>query len=455
MKAIFLLADTYRRDHIGAYGNKWIRTPNLNRLASMSNVFDYCYVCSFPTLPNRRDIHLGVGDHGQAFNPWKGIDNDEIPVAQRLGEKGIHSMLITDVANNVTRGRNFYKGFSAYRVNRGQEGDPYWSDATVPLQFPVEPHLIRYPAGRWQQILVNRAHRRVEEDWFAPATYKLGCEWLERNWKRDNFILWLETFDPHEPWDPPQWHIDLYDPGYQGRVFDGPSYGFYREMGITEREMRHTHARYAGECTMVDSALGRLLRKLEELRLLDEVAIFFTSDHGAYFGLEGDAGLVCKPHFVGEDGAVHLAGGPLRGKPRFFPLRTGTMRIPLFLHLPGQTKQRRFRPIVQPFDLTPTILEWFGLKSPKEFTGESLLPLIRGKKMTPRLCAFNGASHGLRQAINRDWIYATWLGGEREPWLIDLKNNPKQDKNAAKKHPDVCRKLRAALAKFDPDVQLA
>ncbi|MCX7015268.1 MAG: sulfatase [Candidatus Sumerlaeota bacterium] len=453
MKAIFLLADTFRRDHIGAYGNPWIHTPNLDRLASMSNVFDSYYVGSFPTLPNRRDMALGMGDHGAAFNPWKGIGDDEVTLIERLARNKIHSMLITDVANTVTRGRNFFKGYSAYSVIRGQEGDPYWSDMDVPLEFPVDLSLIRYPAERWHQILINRARRRVEDDWFAPNTFKLACEWLERNRKRDDFVLWVETFDPHEPWDPPQWHIDRYDPGYQGRVFEAPTYGLYKEMGITDREMQHTHARYCGECSMVDTAVGRVLRKLEELRMLDDVALVFTTDHGAYFGLEGDNGLVCKPHVVGANGMVYSKGGGMIGPPRFFSLYTGTMRIPLFLKMPRQTKGKRIRPITQPWDITPTILDLFGMPAPKEFTGQSLLPLAEGKKTKPRPYAFNGASHGVRQAMNEEWIYTVYLGGEREPWLIDLKNNPKQDKNAAKKHPEVCKTMHAALAKFDAEVK--
>jgi len=61
VKTIFIMSDSFRRDHIGAYGNPWIHTPNLDRLAGMSNVFEGMYVRSFPTGPNRRDIMVGKG----------------------------------------------------------------------------------------------------------------------------------------------------------------------------------------------------------------------------------------------------------------------------------------------------------------------------------------------------------------------------------------------------------
>jgi len=452
MKLIFLMTDTFRRDHIGAYGNKWVRTPNLDRLASMSNVFDHYYTGSFPTLPNRRDMHLGVGDKTGVVNTWTGIKDDETTLAERLGRRKIHTMMINDTANTLVKNMNFMKGFDAWFHVRGQEGDGWWSDDTVPLEFPVPKELIRYPPERWRQILVTRAHRRVEGDWFAPKTYGMACEWIERNYRRDNFLLWAETFDPHEPWDPPSWYTDLYDPGYKGRVFDAPIAGRYRQAGITEREMKHTHARYCGEVTMVDAAVGRILATLEKVGILDDVAIFFTTDHGGYFGLEGDYGMARKPHYVRPTGVVALEGYDKKKGVEVFPLMPALTRIPLFIRLPKQQRGKRFRQIAQPLDITPTVLDLFGAAAPPEFLGQSLLPLIEGKKKTTRRYAFSGASHGLRQATNKDWLYAVFTEGQRKPWLMDLKKYPKAYTDVSKKHPDVCRRMRAALEAFDPCV---
>lgn len=62
MKVILIIADTFRRDHLGIYGNRWIHTPNLNRLAGEAAVFQHHYIGSFPTVPNRRDVLLGQGE---------------------------------------------------------------------------------------------------------------------------------------------------------------------------------------------------------------------------------------------------------------------------------------------------------------------------------------------------------------------------------------------------------
>jgi hypothetical protein len=61
-----------------------------------------------------------------------------------------------------------------------------------------------------------------------------------------------------------------------------------------------------------------------------------------------------------------------------------------------------------------------------------------------------GKTH-LAQAMNAEWIYAVWPGGEEPPWLIDLRRDPKQLRNAAARHPDVCRWMHDAVARFDPE----
>ncbi|OPZ21871.1 MAG: Arylsulfatase [candidate division BRC1 bacterium ADurb.BinA364] len=459
MKAIFIVSDTFRKDHLGAYGNTWIRTPNLDGLAAMSNVFDNYYIGSFPTLPNRRDMHLGLTDvPGRLpLNPWRGVDAGEITLAERLYDNRVHTMMVNDVANSCLQSRNMpgkvgfmnlHKGFEFFIGNRGQEADNVYSKSCVPLEFPVEPHLIRYPAEGWHRVLMNRSSWQVEEDFFAPKTFKIASEWLEHNYKRDNFLLWVETFDPHEPWDPPQWYIDMYDPGYTGRIFEAPTYGKYKEMGITARELKQLRARYAAECTMVDFAVGRLLTTLERLSMLDEVAIFFTTDHGTYMGYDGDNDLICKPYEVGADGMAMSGGGPMKKPSRKFAQFTGVTNIPLFIHMPGQKKGKRIGQIAQPWDIKPTVLDLFGLKCPPELIGGSLLPVIEGKKKATRSAAICGAPQSHFQAMTADWAYTVWPFDEIKPMLIDRKNDKSQSKNVASKNPGVCQKLHKEIVSF-------
>ena len=96
---------------------------------------------------------------------------------------------------------------------------------------------------------------------------------------------------------------------------------------------------------------------------------------------------------------------------------------------------------------------------PDDLQGESLLPAIKGKKAKPRPYAFVGAIQpamskqmtpvNLRQAMNKDWMYSYWTTNDRDPMLVDLKNDPKQLKNVAKKNPSVCKRMHSALSRFD------
>ena len=446
MKVIYIMADTFRRDHLGAYGNDWIRTPGLDKFASQSAVFDNAYIGSFPTVPNRRDTLLGRGDIGLPFNRWKTMERKEVTLPERLAEKDIPSMWIGDTQNNVTRGINIHKGYTAWYLNRGQEADPYWLDANVPLEWPVPHKFIRYAEKTWHQVLINRAHRQVETDWFAPGTYSTAIKWLERNYKREDFFLWIDTFDPHEPWDPPQHYIDMYDPGYTGRVFEAPTYGLRKIMGITDREMQHIRARYAGEVTMVDTWLGQLMNAIDRLGIANETMVVFASDHGTMFDTPGDNGLLCKPNTIGADGMLMSAGRPMKEPVRYFPIFQNIARIPLMVRLPDMEKGKRIKAIAQPWDLTATILDAFDIPKPAELIGESLLPLIRGEKRRIRDVAICGTNM-LAQAMTNRWIYTVWRG-QRGPSLIDLDADPLAEGNVFDEHPDVVKRLHDKIVQF-------
>jgi arylsulfatase A-like enzyme len=439
MKVILIIADTFRRDHLGAYGNRWIHTPNLDRLAGEATVFEHHYIGSFPTVPNRRDVLLGHGDKGHPFNRWRGLDPDEVTLPARLREKRIPSMMITDVANNVSYGIDLYRDFTAWMWNRGQEGDPCWLDDAVPLEFPVDRELIRYSASRWHQVLVNRAYRRTEEDWFAPGTYAIAIEWLERNYRRKDFFLYLDSFDPHEPWDPPRWYEQLYDPDFRGRRFDAPTYGVIAKLGYTKREMQNLRARYAGEVTMVDACVGRLLAALERLGIYDDTLLIFTSDHGTYLGYPGDNAMVCKPNVVGSDGRLWAAGRNAKPPLQYLPHWTGVCRIPLIVRLPGQHEPKRVTALTQPWDLTPTVLDAFGISAPPDFLGSPLSPLIRGAAGARRRAAVLG-NENHAQVMTARWLYAVWRG-QRPKALYDLRSDPAQRRDVARSHPEVVAKM--------------
>ncbi len=394
MNIILIVSDTFRCDHLGCYGNKWIRTPNLDKLAEESMVFDKAYAASFPTVPNRRDIITGRFTF--TYSEWSPLSRDETVIAEVLRDAGYTTMLIADTPHILKDGYHFDRGFNGWIWIRGQENDRYCTDP-IDIKFPCNPSKLRAPYTTVIQYLRNVSQRRYESDYFVAKTMVEASKWLERNRGHENFFLYVDTFDPHEPWDPPRWYVDLYDPNYEGEEVIYPA---YRPCNyLTEAELRHIRALYAGEVTMVDHWIGYLLKRVKQLGLWDNTAIIFTSDHGFY---HGEHGLIGKSIIEGSfHGSV--------------PLYSEVAKIPLMIRIPG-LKTGRCSFLAQPPDLMPTILEMAGAKMPNTIQGTSLLPLLRGEEPEKREFAvtshsiIHGPLAGQRISVITDEWYFIYCG---------------------------------------------
>jgi arylsulfatase A-like enzyme len=204
--------------------------------------------------------------------------------------------------------------------------------------------------------LRNTAWWASEDDRFVARTIRAACQWLEENQDLDQFFLYIDTFDPHEPWDAPKKYVELYDPGYQGEEVNYPIYGFWKEF-LTEAELGHTRALYMAEATLVDHWFGVLLDKIDDLGLTEDTALIFTSDHGFLFG-EHD---IIGKSLIRDDIATFEA----------IPLYDQVRRTPLLISLPGQTEGQHLPALVQAPDLMPTILEMAGLIATESIGGQS------------------------------------------------------------------------------------
>jgi len=335
----------------------------------------------------------------------------------------------------MNNGYHFDRGFKGWDWARGQEADRYVTGANLKVGFECDLEKMRANGALTIQHRLNTYHRRGESDTFAAQTMTKACNWLEENYKAEKFFLWIDAFDPHEPWDPPEWFTNMYAPrNYRGQKVYHPNYDFTDYL--TKGELAYAHATYCGECTLVDKWTGKLLQKIEDLGLRESTAVLFTTDHGFYHGEHGRIGK----HTIG-------------GEP--WPLYEEVAHIPLMVRTPGMRKGRRVSTLVQPVDLMPTILDLCGVREPKTMDGMSFAPVLEGKRMAGRRYAFTAG--GLNEAKGHLNTPVTVTGGN---WslilgvtrkyieLYDLKSDPGQKKNVAKKHPEVVRKLHKAFVRF-------
>ena len=92
MNIITIVCDTFRRDHLGCYGNDWIHTENLDHFASQSMVFDRAYCGSFPTGHMRHDLFTGTYTFAHTFGDYK-LDDNELAIQDVLRSDGYMTML--------------------------------------------------------------------------------------------------------------------------------------------------------------------------------------------------------------------------------------------------------------------------------------------------------------------------------------------------------------------------
>ena len=93
MNVVFIMSDTLRRDHLGCYGNKVVRTPCLDKFAAEAHVFDRAYFSSYPTVPNRSDILTGRLNF--TYSGWARLADNEVTLGQVSEFHGVGGLAAT------------------------------------------------------------------------------------------------------------------------------------------------------------------------------------------------------------------------------------------------------------------------------------------------------------------------------------------------------------------------
>jgi arylsulfatase A-like enzyme len=389
MNIILVMSDTFRYDNLACYGTPKAVTPRLDKFAEQAHVFHNAYLGSFPTIPNRLDIYSGrfsFIDH-----EWCALPHEVVTPQQILSASGYITKLIADNPHLLEAGFHYDRGFDGFDWIRGQELDP-WRTSPKEVQVTGDPSKYRRVNLIMKRYLRNTSWWTCEEDRFVARSIHTACQWLEDNQDHDQFFLNIDHFDPHEPWDPPQRYIDIYDSDYVGEDIIYPRYDFVDEF-LTPNEMARIRNLYLAETSLVDHWFGVLLDKVDELGLSEDTAIIFASDHGYLFGEHGITGKSLIPTVDGT-----------RTLYESIRLYDELRRTPLLIRMPGQKKRHDIHALVQAPDLMPTLLEMAGLVStetlageehiqalqcgvlvtenwkfnPEELHGKSLMPLIRG-----------------------------------------------------------------------------
>jgi arylsulfatase A-like enzyme len=446
---ILLNTDSFRHDNIWSLaGTPFpVRTPNLEAFArERAAAVDRFYTGSFPTIPERTDMvtaRYGWPWYGWRALPSPGADNQ---LTSYLRSKGYGTQLICDCPHLFPA--RFNDAFHGALHLRGQEGDTYftrfnrapgrampWDKTRRHSPDPDIPTLV--DLHRWQN-----QDWRGERDTFPPRTAETVVEWLEENHRGEPFFLWVDFFDPHEPWDPPEYMVERYQAHYSGQAMLHPNYGPSAEY--TTDELVNLRAHYAAEAELVDRWLGRVLQKIDDLRLWDDTVVLVTSDHGISIGEHERCG---KSNIHPDD-------------QRYWPLYPEIAHVPFLIAAPGVPAGVRCEVTGQPVDTMPTLLDLAGVAQvpANEWHGRSLAPVLTGETDAgPRPFAVTASFLGPGEGVpaksctpgvyKGDWAYFP-VGAAGDPELYRLDTDPLAGDNVIGANADKAGELQQDLEQW-------
>lgn len=427
---LLIMSDDLKASALGAYGNPVCQTPNLDRLAASSMIFERAYCQGLACVPSRpsmlRSIYprsgqtaITIGEHLQRQG-W---------YTARVGK--IFHMGVPDDPKNGTGGFDVPECWTEAHNTRSPET---FTPGLYRLMIGgIE---TREMEGRQGAGTPLRPFVSVEgdlEDGSDQSDYKVATKAVEllreRKEAGEPFFLGVGFFRPHYPMVAPGKFFDLYPlekihipPQVEGDLDDIPPAGRSRirpEMEESEEQRKRMWQGYYASVSFMDEQVGRVLDELDRLGLRASTAVIFTTDHG---------------YHLGEHGFWQKMN-----------LHEEVARVPLIVSAPGMTPGRT-ESLAELVDFYPTCTDLLGLPVPDGVQGRSLVPILENPETIVRetaLSMYDGSEgEGIRAA---DWHYMNYGKGGEE--LYDMTSDPHQYTNLAGNpaHADLLEKARAML----------
>ena len=439
---VCICCDTFRADIVGA-GQKlsFVHTPNLDRLMSESVVFDSAFGEAQPTLTMRQAWFTGNRVFPFRNNPphrglvsvspgWHPIPHEQTTLAEKFFEAGYVTGFSTDVFHMFKPCGNYHRGFMVWDFIRGQEADPIRRgdldavDLTRHIPRGTEKSGFQ---GTLHTYLVNVQDRRGEDEYFTPQVFESAARFVEDNYRHGPFFLWADSFAPHEFWDPPMHFADRYFADPEAHDYLLPQIANHPDgVSVTEADIERTKALYYGYVTFVDKWIGRLLEKLDELRLWDDTIVVFTSDHG-----------------------TEVWDNERFGKNQHGP-RIYNARVPLTIRMPGaDLAGTRVDPYVLSHDLHATLLDLAGVDYPEAIEGRSFQPLMTGDADDLHGDTIITSWSKFACVRDRDWaMIVNTMVPDPKPELFHTAVDPYEGEDVADVNPEVVRDRLSKLEAF-------
>ncbi|MBE3065061.1 MAG: arylsulfatase [Spirochaetes bacterium] len=423
---VFILADDLGCADLGCYGQKKIRTPNIDKLAAGGIRFSQCYSGSPVCAPSRCTLMTGYhSGHGQIRDNLQVGGPEGWTLGSTIGGQWPLAQGTFTVAHLFKNAGYTTGAFGKWGLGRvGTPGDPqkqgfdqffgYICQRQAHTYYPN--HLWRDGEIFWIKENLDGAERVYSHDLIAEEALKF----LRTNKDRP-FFLYVPFTIPHAALQVPEDSLAEYrdlepDPPYDG------SRGYVAN--------KRPRACYAAMITRMDKSIGRLTTLLKELGLEENTLVIFSSDNGP--SNEG-----------GSDASFFGGAGPLRGLKG--SVWDGGVRVPFIARWPGAIRPGIESDHVAAFwDFLPTCAELLGEQPPKGLDGISMLPTLLGRSGQERHRYLYWELKGQQGVRMGDWK-AVRLQPDEQIQLFNLGTDIGEKHDVAEQHQDIVARMQAIL----------
>lgn len=435
MRVLFFDIDTLRADHMGCYGYGRNTSPVMDSVAKEGVCFDSYYCPNAPCLPSRASlvsgqygIHNGILGHGGTAAD-RNLQGETRRFTDLMSDNGLFMQF--------RKGGFHTASFSTF----AERHSAWWFNAGFHECYNVGGH----------------GEESAEE--ITPHV----LEWLERNAKKDNWMLHVHYWDPHTPYRTPadrenpfdgealsdNWiteeifrehllHVGPHGANEVTMWTDQVNPAYPKQPGKLEslQDVKHFMDLYDDGVKYADENIGMILDWLKENGLYgDDLAIIITADHGedlGEFGVYAEHGMADEP----------------------------VCRIPLIIKWPGLKGDRRVGGFYDNTDLLPTVAELLGTQIAENYhyDGTSFAPaLLDGEDCSRPYVVLTQCAHVCQRSVRFDhYIYIRTLHGGYhllpEEMLFDLEKDPHQQHDLAKAYPKLCDKGARLILKWTDEM---
>lgn len=457
---IYIMCDDMGYGDLACYGQQYIATPNIDRMAAEGMRFTQAYAGSPVSAPSRASFmtgqhtgHTHVRGNREYWNKFGTVQYGVVKEYKVTGQEPYDTahVVIPEIMkdNGYTTGMfgkwaGGYEGSISTPDKRGV--DEYYGYICQFMAHLYYPNFM----NEYSRAAGDTAVRRVilEENvkypmygpeykkrpqYSADLIHQKALAWLDKQSKDQPFFGVFTYTLPHAELAQPEDSILL---AYRGKFCQERTFG--GSEGSRYNPTQHGHAEFAAMITRLDTQVGEVLAKLKEKGLDENTIVIFTSDNGPHE--EGGA----DPNFFNRDGL-------LKGIKR--STNEGGIRVPFIVRWPGKIKAGTVNDHQLAFyDLMPTFCELAGIDNYEEkyrnprlendyFDGISFAPTLLGKGKQKEHDHLYWEFHetnmiGVRMG---DWKLVVKNGNCS---LYDLKNDPHEDNNLAASYPDVVQKMK-------------